>query len=86
MIRAGRDHHAEGTARPKLAEVAGGCAGFLAGQAGVALGFHEHDIDSPVFVQMFRLCAEAGADTARISRWIGGDGGAAAAKRIPFTG
>jgi len=41
----------EAAALAELAEVAAGRADLLAEQAGLALGLHEHDIDSPVHLQ-----------------------------------
>jgi hypothetical protein len=77
----------EAAALAELAEVAAGRADLLAEQAGLALGLHEHDIDSPVYLQAAQLCIKAGADIALISCWIDeGRQRAAAARRIPFTG
>jgi hypothetical protein len=77
----------EAAALTELAEVAAGHADLLAEQAGLALGFHEHDIDSPVYLQVAQLCLKAGADTTLISRWIEeGRQRAAVARQIPFTG
>lgn len=77
----------EAAALAELAEVAAGRADLLAEQAGIALGFHEHDIDAQVYLQVAQLCIKAGADTTLISRWIEeGRQRAAAAKQIPFTG
>ena len=77
----------EAAALAELAEVAAGRSDLLAEQAGLALGFHEHDGDSAVYLQAAQLCIKAGADTALIPRWIEtGRQRAAAAGQIPFSG
>jgi len=77
----------EAAALAELAEVADGRVDLLAQHAALAVGFHENDIDAPVFLQIAQLCVKAGADTALIPRWIEeGRRRAVAAKQIPFTG
>lgn len=77
----------EAAALAELAEVAAGRSDLLAEQAGLALGFHEHDTDWAVYLQAAQLCIKAGADTALIPHWIeAGRQRAAAAGQIPFSG
>jgi hypothetical protein len=77
----------EAAALAELAEVADRRVELLAQEAGLAVGFHEHGPEAPVYLQIAQLCIKAGADTALISRWIEeGRRRAAAAKQPPFTG
>ena len=51
------------------------------------MGFHEHNINAPIYLQIAQLCIKAGADTALIPCWIEeGRRRAGAAKQILFTG
>ena len=77
----------EAAALAELAEVAHGRVDLLAQEAGLVIGFHGHDIDAAMYLQIAQLCIKAGADTARISRWIEeGRRRAAAVRQTPFTG
>ena len=74
----------EAAALTELAEVADGRIDLLARHAGLAVGFHDHDSDAPIYLQIALLCIKAGADTALIPRWIEeGRRRAAAARQIP---
>src|SRR5216684_4499157 len=53
-----------------LAEVASGRVDLLAEHAGVALGFHEDDLDAALHQRGAQLCITAGADIAKIDHWI----------------
>jgi hypothetical protein len=76
----------EAAALAELAEVAEARVDLLAEEAGVTLGFHEHDPGSTEHLQVAQLCIKAGADPALISRWIEvGRQRAAAAEKTPFT-
>jgi hypothetical protein len=77
----------EAAALAELAEVAHGRVDLLAQEAGLAIGFHDRDIDAPMYLQIAQLCIKAGADTALISRWIEeGRRRAADVRQTPFTG
>jgi hypothetical protein len=77
----------EAAALSELAEVAHGRVDLLAQEAGLAIGFHDQDIDAPMYLQIAQLCIKAGADTALISRWIEeGRRRAADVRQTPFTG
>lgn len=60
----------EAAALAELAEAAGGRMDLLAQWAGLALGWHEHGPDAPVYLQVAQLCITAGADLALVRRWI----------------
>jgi hypothetical protein len=77
----------EAAALAELAEVAHGRVDLLAEEAGLAIGFHDQDIDAPRYLQIAQLCIKAGADTSLISGWIEeGRRRAAAVRQTPFTG
>lgn len=72
--------------RPRSWSYADGRADLLAEEAGLAIGWHEHDRDAPVCLQIAQLCIKAGAHTALISRWIEeGRRRADAARQPPLT-
>ncbi len=74
----------EAAALRELAEVADGRVDLLAERAGLALGFHEGDIDAAVYERIAQLCISAGASIADIEGWIGvGRQRAVAARQIP---
>jgi len=60
----------ESAALAELAEVADGRVDLLAQEAGLAIGFHDQDVDAPMYLQIAQLCIKAGADIVLISRWI----------------
>ena len=60
----------EAAALAELAEAAGGRMDLLAQHAGLSIGWHEHDTDASVYLQIAQLCIQAGADLALIARWI----------------
>jgi len=77
----------EAAALAELAGVADGRIDLLAQQAGLAIGLHEHDSDAPVHLRIAQLCIQAGADIARIPRWIEeGRRRHKTANQLPFTG
>ena len=77
----------EAAALAELAEVAHGRIDLLAQEAGLAIGFHDQDIDAPMYLQIAQLCIKAGADTSLISSWIEeGRRRASAVRQTPFTG
>ena len=55
----------ETAALTELAEVADGRVDLLAQHAGLTVGFHEHDSDAPIYLQIAQLCIQALARTRR---------------------
>lgn len=61
---------ARSDALAQLADAAAGRSDLLAEYAGIAVGFHEGDVDERQYLRAAQLCIEAGADTSLIPHWL----------------
>jgi hypothetical protein len=61
---------ARSDALAQLTDAAAGRSDLLAEYAGIAVGFHEGDVDEGQYLRAAQLCIEAGADTSLIPHWL----------------
>jgi hypothetical protein len=62
--------HSRAAAVAELTELAAGRSDLLAECAGIAIGFHEGDLDQAQYLSVAQLCIDAGADQTAIPHWI----------------